>query len=532
MSDDANILPADIHKTIVTEASYQGIAPRKGDEVGISYTGTVASDGRKFDSSPVGQPFLFKLGVGEVMEGWDRVVATMKKGEKAQFRIPEMYLNGGATDLLDKLPDDCDVIYEMELVSIRPIDDLFGDGGVIQSIERQDDKYAKAPKAGDEVLLNYELVVGDDVVDRRTSLEHKIGFGCGENMISSKVLDKALLGIKRQWAVSLRCRPDYAFGEAGNDELGVAAGREVTVRLVLEEIYETEDAGKKIGWGEGVIVKKAIRVVNNRSVPGMDGTRCSIKVISVNCGSEEESRDETFEFVPGDGTMCDALECACSRMRKGEVALVTVRGPASLLSPGRPEALKFDGSGPAFLRVEMVAFDRPPLDDGPNDPEERLRFCAAQKERGSGHFRQGRVRLAQERYARVLELLPRYKRESGTHLNMELFESENDRQCAQELRLSCRLNLAACALKLEEFYAAARYCDMVLKDDSSNVKALYRHAQACAGTKDFDAAVRDCKRILELEEGHKEAQAYLHKIVALKKEESKRQKAQFAGKFS
>merc|ERR1712183_449028 len=100
-----------------------------------------------------------------------------------------------------------------------------------------------------------------------------------------------------------------------------------------------------------------------------------------------------------------------------------------------------------------------------------------------------------------------------------------------ELRTTCRLNLAACALKLEEFHAAVRSCDTVLKDDPRNLKALYRRAQACLATKEFEDAARDCKKILELEAGHKEAQVLLHKIAQLKKEESKKQRAQFAGKL-
>merc|ERR1719491_1411378 len=127
----------------------------------------------------------------------------------------------------------------------------------------------------------------------------------------------------------------------------------------------------------------------------------------------------------------------------------------------------------------------------------------AQKDRGSDLFRQGRARLAQERYSRVLQLLPRYKRENDTHLNVEMFESERDRSRAQELRITCKLNLAACGLKLEEFYSASRHCDAVLKDNPQNLKALYRRAQASIGTKEFDDAVRDCKRILELDSGHK-----------------------------
>ena len=61
-----------------------GASPRTGGVCVMHYTGWLWEDdakGKKFDSSKDrGQPFEFRLGVGEVIKGWDEGVASMKVG--------------------------------------------------------------------------------------------------------------------------------------------------------------------------------------------------------------------------------------------------------------------------------------------------------------------------------------------------------------------------------------------------------------------------------------------------------------------
>ena len=72
-----------------------GTQAEAGKTVSVHYTGKF-QDGKVFDSSiPRGEVLTFKLGVGQVIKGWDEGIALMKVGGKAQLIIP-LYLGYGA----------------------------------------------------------------------------------------------------------------------------------------------------------------------------------------------------------------------------------------------------------------------------------------------------------------------------------------------------------------------------------------------------------------------------------------------------
>lgn len=79
-----------------------GAQPKKGQTVVVDYTGWLYENGKKgakFDSSvDRGYPFMFKIGKGEVIQGWDQGVASMKVGGKRTLIIPPIlgYGNRGA----------------------------------------------------------------------------------------------------------------------------------------------------------------------------------------------------------------------------------------------------------------------------------------------------------------------------------------------------------------------------------------------------------------------------------------------------
>ena len=79
--------PTDLVIMEVTEGD--GAAATSGSTVSVHYVGVAHSTGEEFDASyNRGQPLQFRLGVGQVIEGWDRGVEGMKVGGRRQLVIP------------------------------------------------------------------------------------------------------------------------------------------------------------------------------------------------------------------------------------------------------------------------------------------------------------------------------------------------------------------------------------------------------------------------------------------------------------
>ena len=99
-----------------------GEFPQKGQMVTVHYTGwldNAGAKGKKFDSSrDRGQPFTFKLGVGQVISGWDQGVSTMQVGGQRTLVIPAEHGYGqrGAGGLI---PPGATLIFDVELISFK-----------------------------------------------------------------------------------------------------------------------------------------------------------------------------------------------------------------------------------------------------------------------------------------------------------------------------------------------------------------------------------------------------------------------------
>ena len=110
---------------LIDVAAGEGPPAIAGDDVTVHYTGWLydqtAPDkhGAKFDSSrDRGTPFVFKLGAGRVIRGWDDGVAGMRRGGKRQLLIPAS-LGYGKDGAGDAIPPDASLVFDVELLDIE-----------------------------------------------------------------------------------------------------------------------------------------------------------------------------------------------------------------------------------------------------------------------------------------------------------------------------------------------------------------------------------------------------------------------------
>ncbi|WP_375456381.1 FKBP-type peptidyl-prolyl cis-trans isomerase [uncultured Methylobacterium sp.] len=99
-----------------------GPEPKAGQKVTVQYTGWLdeaGKKGKKFDSSrDRNQPFTFTLGAGQVIQGWDLGVATMKTGGKRTLVIPAE-LGYGARGAGGLIPPGATLIFDVELLGAK-----------------------------------------------------------------------------------------------------------------------------------------------------------------------------------------------------------------------------------------------------------------------------------------------------------------------------------------------------------------------------------------------------------------------------
>ncbi len=97
----------------------KGPKAKKGDTVSMQYVGLTWSTSVEFDASwDRGQPFTFKLGVGNVIPGWDQGIPGMQKGGRRELTIPADLAYGAQGSPPKIGPNEC-LRFIVDLVKLK-----------------------------------------------------------------------------------------------------------------------------------------------------------------------------------------------------------------------------------------------------------------------------------------------------------------------------------------------------------------------------------------------------------------------------
>ena len=103
---------------VITEDRKVGKGPtaKSGNKVGIRYIGKL-KNGKVFDKNTSGKPFVFGLGKGECIKGFDLGVAGMAVGGERRVVIPPKM--GYGSQALPGIPSNSELTFDIKLVSLK-----------------------------------------------------------------------------------------------------------------------------------------------------------------------------------------------------------------------------------------------------------------------------------------------------------------------------------------------------------------------------------------------------------------------------
>lgn len=384
------------------------------------------------------------------------------------------------------------------------------DHGVFKVVKRQG-LDGDRPMIGDRVTVHYtgKLLNGkkfDSSLDRK----EPFCFNLGKGQVI-KAWDMSVMSMQRGEVCMLLCKPEYAYGSAGNPpKIPPNSSLLFEVELLnFEGELLTDDGG----------IMRRIKVRGDGYSNPNDGATVEVH-LEGRCGDRLfDSRD--VRFIVGEGEdkgIPLGVDRAMEKMQKGECCIIYLKSKYGFGKEGKPE-YKIGPNTELVYEVTLKDFQKA-KESWEMELNEKLDLSARVKHKGNQYFKAGQFFQAVIQYQRIV-----------SWLEMECGAGMEQQKRIQELLLMSQLNLALCFLRLKELSHVVENCNKVIELDGKNEKALYRRGEAHLLRNEFSLAMADFRHVLQVNSSNRAARAQISICQLKMREHHERDKRIYANMF-
>ncbi|KAI9142676.1 hypothetical protein BKA69DRAFT_1123743 [Paraphysoderma sedebokerense] len=476
--------------------------PEVGDEVHLLYTGRlVPKDGNEekkvFDSNTNREsPFTFPLGRGQVIQGWDKGIATMKKGEKAVLTIKPEY-GYGETGAGDSIPPNSTLEFEVELLGWKSVNALTTDNRVTLKILNKSEDW-KTPRDDYQCFVRFKGHYEDGIVfDQQDEFSFTLAV---DESRCPPYLATAVRKMKKGEVGLLTVHPEH-LKDNGTLPSNIDSTKTLKYEVELKYWYEVERIEG------GVILKKILKEGDGWKKP-KDGSK--VKLVVEGRYADDDvvflSHPDPVEYTLGTNTLPEAVEVAVETMKKGEKAHVTSPGDYGY---GHTLAVEkgIASEKEIVFDIELLEFDEVKETWDLKLPE-KISTADDCRNYGNIYFKDSKLRSAIRKYERALKYIE-HERVPDSTSNSDSTEpstvdDESDASLGpklESLKVACWSNLSMCYLKQSNWRKVIELTSKILetKSNKTNIKALYRRSLALYNLVELDDAKNCIQKACEVD---------------------------------